>query len=192
MSIRKDKIVVIDLEATCWEGYDAPEGQENEIIEIGVCLLEPNSGAVTDKRSILVRPEKSVVSPFCTKLTSITQEMVDQHGIPFAEACAILEREYDTRNRLWASWGAFDRTLFRKQCKSRGVRYPFSKKHSNLKRVFQDSHGTRMGLARALAALKIEHTGRHHRGHDDAYNTALVLNQLMRLYGQKIMKRYGW
>jgi inhibitor of KinA sporulation pathway (predicted exonuclease) len=192
MSIRKDKIVVVDLEATCWEGYDAPEGQENEIIEIGICLLEPSSGTVSDKRGILVKPEKSVVSPFCTKLTSITQEMVDTRGIRFSEACDILEKEYDTRNRLWASWGAFDRMLFKKQCKSRGIRYPFSKKHSNLKRVFQESHGTRMGLVRAMAALKIEHTGRHHRGHDDAYNTALVLHQLMRLYGQNIMKRYGW
>ncbi|MEO0596531.1 MAG: hypothetical protein AAF126_10505 [Chloroflexota bacterium] len=32
MAIRKDKIIVVDLEATCWEGFDAPEGQENEII----------------------------------------------------------------------------------------------------------------------------------------------------------------
>jgi len=192
LSIRKDKIIVVDLEATCWEGYDAPEGQENEIIEIGICLLDPNTQSVSDKRSILVKPEKSVVSPFCRKLTSITQEMVDTQGISFVEACAILEKEYDTRNRLWASWGAFDRKLFKAQCKSRDVRYPFSKKYSNLKRVFQDSHGTRMGLARAMSALKIEPTGRQHRGHDDAFNTALVLNELMRVYGQTIMKRYGW
>ena len=40
MSIRKDKLLVVDLEATCWEGYNAPAGQKNEILEIGVCLLD--------------------------------------------------------------------------------------------------------------------------------------------------------
>lgn len=192
MAIRKDKIVVVDLEATCWQGFDAPEGQENEIIEIGICLLDPNAAAVTDKRSILVKPEKSIVSEFCTQLTTITQEMVDTQGIAFAEACHILETQYDTRNRLWASWGSFDYNMFRKQCKKRGVRYPFSKKYSNLKRVFMDSYGKRLGLAHALSTTGIEQTGTAHRGDDDAYNTAQLLNYLLQTYGQRILKRYGW
>ena len=38
-----DKIIVIDLEATCWEG-DPPPGQESEIIEIGLCILDVATG----------------------------------------------------------------------------------------------------------------------------------------------------
>lgn len=192
MAIRKDKIVVVDLEMTCWEGFDAPEGQQNEIIEVGVCLLEPRAAAISAKQSILVKPTESIVSPFCTKLTSITQAMVDTGGIPFEQACSILEKEYDTRNRLWASWGAFDRQFLWQQCKRRQVRYPMSKKHSNLKRVFQDSWGERMGLARALKAAQLEQVGTAHRGDDDAFNTAQLLNFLLQTFGEGILRRYGW
>lgn len=34
-----DNIIIIDLEATCWEGKP-PQGQESEIIEIGICVLD--------------------------------------------------------------------------------------------------------------------------------------------------------
>lgn len=192
MAIRKDKIIIVDLEATCWEGFDAPQGQQNEIIEIGVCLLDPKAAEVTEKRSILVKPLESDISEFCTNLTSITQEMVDTQGIAFDAACKILETEYDSRNRLWASWGSFDRKFFFKQCKRRDVRYPMSKKHANLKRVFQDNYGQRMGLARALAASHIEQIGTAHRGDDDAYNTAVLLNHLMQTFGLHILKRWGF
>lgn len=193
MAIRKDKIVVIDIEATCWEGYDAPEGQQNEIIEIGVCLLNPKIPiSITGKRSILVKPQESEISPFCTDLTSITPEMLEKDGIDFDEACKILEDDYDTRNRLWGSWGALDMRLFKSQCRRRKVRYPFSKKHSNLKRVFHEFHGQRMGLARALTAVGIEAEGTAHRGDSDAYNTAVLLQHLFEVYGENILKRYGF
>ena len=38
-----DCILVVDLEATCWVG-GPPEGQESEIIEIGLCVLHVSSG----------------------------------------------------------------------------------------------------------------------------------------------------
>ena len=88
MTRKYDQIIVVDIECTCWEG-DPPDGQENEIIEIGVCRLRPDTGERFGKRSILVKPERSVVSPFCTELTSLTQEQVDT-GISFTEACAYL------------------------------------------------------------------------------------------------------
>jgi inhibitor of KinA sporulation pathway (predicted exonuclease) len=194
MAIHKDKIVVIDLEATCWEGFDAPEGQVNEIIEIGVCLIEPRKFPiqVTDKRSILVKPTESIVSPFCTELTSLTQEMVDTQGISFDEACSILENDYDSRNRLWVSWGGFDKEFFKAQCRRRKVRYPLNRKHGNLKSIFQDRHGERMGLMRALETVGIQAQGTTHRGDDDAYNTACLLKYLFERYGGDILKAKGF
>lgn len=194
MAIRKDKIIVADFEATCWEGFDAPEGQENEIIEMGICLLDPKSSpiSISDKRSILIKPIESVVSPFCTQLTTLTQEMVDEQGITFDAACHILEKEYDARNRMWVSWGGWDKRFLLKQCKRRRVRYPFSKKWANLKRVFQHNHGQRMGLARALATVNIEAEGTAHRGDDDAHNTARLLKYLFEIYGMNILKRFGF
>lgn len=194
MAIRKDKIIVVDLEATCWEGFDAPEGQTNEIIEIGVCLLDPHSDpmSISEKRSLLVKPTESVVSPFCTDLTTITQEMVNNDGIDFEEACKILETEYDSRNRIWVAWGGWDKRFFLKQSKRRKIRYPFSKKHSNIKRVFHENHGERLHFALALEKSHIEAEGTAHRGDDDAYNTARLLRHLFEVYGDNILKRYGF
>ena len=57
-----DKIIVIDVEATCWEGVPLA-GMESDIIEIGICLLDVQSGEITNNKGILVKPERSTISP---------------------------------------------------------------------------------------------------------------------------------
>lgn len=192
MSIYKDKIIVVDIEATCWQDRKVPEGQQNEIIEVGVCLLDAETHDISDKRSIFVRPEKSHVSAFCTELTGITKTQLDEHGVPFAEACAMLERDYDSRNRLWASWGSYDRHLFMGQCKARDIRYPFNKKHCNIKRVVKDTLKQRLPFADILTLTGLGMVGQQHRGGDDAYNTARLLAYLIDVYGRGIMQKYGY
>jgi inhibitor of KinA sporulation pathway (predicted exonuclease) len=66
-----DKIIVIDLESTCWDG-PPPDGQVSEIIEIGVALVDVASMQREAKQSILIKPVRSQVSDFCTKLTTLT------------------------------------------------------------------------------------------------------------------------
>src|SRR5690242_16971374 len=105
-----DQILIIDVEATCWDG-PTPQGQESEIIEIGLCLLETATGRRHSKRSILICPERSTISPFCTQLTGLTQEQVQQ-GISFTDACALLQIEYQSHQRIWASYGDSDRQRF--------------------------------------------------------------------------------
>lgn len=39
MSINLDKILVIDVESTCWE-REPPPGQRSEIIEVGITLFD--------------------------------------------------------------------------------------------------------------------------------------------------------
>ena len=46
-----NKIIIIDLEATCWEGIP-PKGEVSEIIEIGICLLDTLTGEISDNRGI--------------------------------------------------------------------------------------------------------------------------------------------
>ena len=112
MAKRLDHILVIDIESTCWDGGFPPRGETNDIIEIGLTPLELSTGRRLEKRSILVRPERSKVSPFCTQLTTLTQEQVDS-GILFKDACKILETEYLSQERLWASFGDYDRKQFK-------------------------------------------------------------------------------
>lgn len=174
-----DKILVIDVEATCWESKPPP-GQESEIIEIGICVLDVRLGKRVDKRSILVRPERSRVSPFCTKLTTLTQEQVDT-GITFREACRILKKEYMSKKRVWASYGDYDRRKFERECASKKISYPFGPTHINVKNLFALKYRLQRepGMAQALKEAGLSLEGVHHRGGDDAWNIANLLCQIL-------------
>jgi len=41
------KILVIDVEATCWESGVPPKGQCKEIIQIGICPIDLHSGKLS-------------------------------------------------------------------------------------------------------------------------------------------------
>lgn len=179
MPKKLDKILVIDIEATCWEGAPPP-GEESEIIEIGVCLLEAMTGERSGKQSILVRPERSRVSAFCTQLTTLTQEEVNR-GITFSAACLLLQQQYAARHRTWASYGDYDRRQFQKQCESFKVDYPFGPTHINVKNLFALAHGLadEVGMAQALERMQRPLEGVHHRAGDDAWNIAGILAELL-------------
>jgi inhibitor of KinA sporulation pathway (predicted exonuclease) len=185
-----DKLMVVDLEATCWEG-EPPPGEESEIIEIGLCLVDIPSGELELRRSILVRPERSRVSVFCTELTTLTQEQVDA-GLSFAEACALLRHEYAGRSRVWASYGDYDRCKLRAQCDARGVAYPLGRTHLNVKNLaaLRLRLDREVSLPQALAQFGWELEGTYHRGDDDAWNIARLLRALL-WDGQEPQRSYG-
>ncbi|MCP4216908.1 MAG: exonuclease domain-containing protein [bacterium] len=174
-----EKIVVVDVEATCWEGT-LPENQKNEIIEIGICLLDVHTGEITDNRGIIVKPTTSEVSEFCTKLTTLTAEEVAK-GISFKEACAVLKKEFNTKSRAWASFGAYDLKQFTRQCESESIGYPFGPGHINVKTLFALKQKLRreVGMAGALELLELPLEGTHHRGVDDARNIAKIMKYLL-------------
>lgn len=179
MARKLDQVIVVDVESTCWEG-EPPPGQESEVIEIGVCALDVASGRRLERRSILVKPERSTVSPFCTRLTTLTQEQVDG-GIPFRQACAMLRETCLTKDRVWASYGDYDRRQFERQGQARAVGYPFGPGHLNVKSLFALTHALsrEVGMSEALALLNLPLEGVHHRGGDDAWNIAGILSELL-------------
>ena len=174
-----DRINVVDLESTCWEG-EPPQDQFSEIIEIGICTLDVTSGEILERESILVRPKYSRVSEFCTHLTTITQQMVDG-GISFLEACEILQNKYSSRLRVWASYGDYDRKMMLQQCSTQHVVYPFGDTHINIKNILAVMLGLpkEAALDQALALLDMPLIGTHHRGVDDACNMAGILSRLI-------------
>lgn len=180
MAKKLDKIVVVDIEATCWQGK-APDGQESDIIEVGICLLDVNTGEISDNRGIIVTPERSEVSEFCTELTTITPELVKKEGIPFKEALRIIKKEYEAPSRVWASFGAYDLKMFQRQCSALGRGYPFGPSHINVKSVFalKKKLNREQGMAGALQLLDIPLEGTHHRGVDDAKNIAKILRWIL-------------
>jgi inhibitor of KinA sporulation pathway (predicted exonuclease) len=176
-----DQILVVDIESTCWQNTPPP-GQESEIIEIGICLFDVASAQRLEKDSILVKPDRSQVSEFCTQLTTLTQAQVDR-GISFAAACSILKKKYLSKERVWTSYGDYDRRQFERQCESFQIGYPFGTTHLNVKSLFAIIHALpqEVGMDRALEFLNLPLEGTHHRGGDDAWNIAGILSKLLLL-----------
>ncbi len=179
MAMDLSQVLVVDVEATCWSGAP-PEGQEPEIIEIGWCVLETPGRTIVRSGDILVRPQRSSVSAFCTELTTLTQETVDD-GIGFADACGLLRDDVGAGQMMWASYGDYDRRQFRRQCSGWSVDYPFADSHLNIKVLFALMRGEphAPGMAGALRALGLPLQGTHHRACDDAANIASILGALL-------------
>lgn len=183
---------VVDVEATCWAD-EPPPGMASEIIEIGIAVLDlegvtgdaradgyGSAGARVERHRVLVRPEHSTVSEFCTELTGLTQAEVDT-GVSFAEACTILARDHAAGVRPWTSWGDYDRKQFTRQCQTTHTPYPFGVRHVNAKAEFARVYGLkkRPGMAQALEMAGLPLEGRHHSGVDDAWNIAALILKLV-------------
>lgn len=180
MSKKLDLVLVIDVESTCWE-HPPPRGQTSEIIEVGLCVVDLRLLERRERRSIMVKPMSSEVGEFCTQLTGITADMVSD-AAPLAEALRILREEYQACDRLFASWGDYDRNQFLRNCHTYNLKYPFGPTHLNVKNLFS----TALGLANELEIdaacdrVGIRMEGSHHRGVDDAWNIAQLLCLLLK------------
>ncbi|MEQ1565481.1 MAG: 3'-5' exonuclease [Myxococcota bacterium] len=182
--------VVVDLEGTCWVPEEHPtlaadQRNECEVIEIGAVRVDPIDGSPMSEFSSLVRPRRHpTLSPFCRRLTGITQQDVD--GAPtFAEAYeAFVSWAEGDEGLVLASWGAWDDRQLRRDAGRWGLPEP-RWQGLNVKRLFarraQGSNAPRggwMGLKAAVDHLGGTFTGAAHRGLDDARNVAWVLQRL--------------
>ncbi|MBB4807924.1 inhibitor of KinA sporulation pathway (predicted exonuclease) [Chryseobacterium defluvii] len=176
-----NEILIIDLEATCWENDRIPIGQKVDIIEIGICELNLKSEIISKKQSIYIIPERSEINGFCTKLTGITPKLIEEKGIYFEEACEKIRNEYHSVPLTWAGFGNFDREQVIEQCDWLSIENPFSGHYLNVMYEFKKYFRLpkQMGLKRALDHLKMDFEGNHHSGADDAYNTAKILRKIL-------------
>jgi inhibitor of KinA sporulation pathway (predicted exonuclease) len=92
-----------------------------------------------------------------------------------------LEDENQSKKRVWASYGDFDRRQFERECRLKQVPYPFGSRHLNVKTLFAIKHrlNEEIDMDKALALLGLKLIGTHHRGVDDAYNVARILYALI-------------
>lgn len=97
-------ILVVDLEATCWKTRpNPPPGQSHEIIEIGWAILDTESDppTITSNGTFLVKPVRSIVSEFCTELTTITPELLEAEGMTLEEAFRRLINDVHAGDYAW-------------------------------------------------------------------------------------------
>jgi inhibitor of KinA sporulation pathway (predicted exonuclease) len=173
------RYIILDLEATCWKRGTRPSRME--IIDIGAVCLE--DGLVTDEFSRFVKPiERPKLSEFCIELTTIQQTNIDS-----ADTFAAVFGEFldwiGSVPFIWCSWGAYDFYQLKIDCQRHTIDFPtILEQHINLKQQFSAVKGIKKcGMKRALDILEIPLEGQHHRGIDDARNTAKIAMEILPL-----------
>jgi len=180
LRLKLDKLLICDIECSCWSPRSSKPSNENqEIIEVGLCFFDLHFWKPATKHQIIVRPAESTITKFCTDLTGWTKERLEKDGISFRDACETLTSVYNSNRYPWASWGDFDRVAFERECNRKDVKYPFAATHINLKTIFSIhkklSKGVGMKKALEISGLKLE--GQHHEGLWDAWNVGRVLEK---------------
>lgn len=188
-AVRPAKFVIaVDFEATCSEDRIVVPRHEMEIIEIGCALVDTKSGEVVDTFSSFIKPIlHPTLTPFCTELTSITQDDVDTAPL-FREAADNLTEWLRLRGvtrsvpAIWISWGDFDAKMIVRDAALNNVRNPLAHfPHFNLKRVEACIRGDQVAersLFKSVSAYNMPWYGTHHRGVDDAVNLAHIYKHL--------------
>ena len=177
-------MAIVDLEATCYNTTPENAANAKEVIEVGWVLLNLKTLEVEQKAQFYVKPTSSYVSEFCTELTGISPQVVE-NAPSFSETMQLLQALHTKHGvTFWGSFGGYDRRQLLRQCESEAVPYPWAgDEHIDLKvlcsRLLSRSKARRPGLRAALDLVGLSFEGRHHSGVDDAYNAARVVVALL-------------
>ena len=164
--------LIVDLEATCFEGCELGD---MEIIEIGACRVD-QIGRIEDSFSSFVKPSRSSITAYCTEITNITVRDVaaaPSLALAFNKMHDWLQMS-GSHPTNWYSWGAFDRRLIEQECSEKNITHPLPS-HLCAKKLFQKRQlpkGKRVGLNKALVLKGLQFEGIPHRALDDALNVA--------------------
>jgi inhibitor of KinA sporulation pathway (predicted exonuclease) len=174
-----NSILVVDLEMTCWRGHP-PSGQEQEIIDIGLCAVAPGGVEVSQPHDIWVKPIRSEVSRFCTQITGITDEDLDD-GQPFSVAGEELKK-YSRHCCAWGSYGLPDKRWLEIEYARLGRPGLKGMPYINIRKLVRNFFSLEYctGLAESVRLCGKRFVGKAHTGGVDAYNAAVVLGHIMR------------
>lgn len=175
------KILLLDLELTCWADGTAPVGEFPEVIQIGTCLYDIERGERMNRMSLLVKPVHSTVSQYCTDLTGITPIALKKHGITLEHAARRL-LNLGLKRYAWASFGLGDR-LRLEQDMGHLENYPLNDHHYDLSTLGAMVLGStkKIGQAAMLQAFGLASEGRQHDASWDAWNLAAAVPYILRL-----------
>ncbi|NXH91432.1 ERI2 exoribonuclease, partial [Edolisoma coerulescens] len=193
-------LIVLDFEATCWP---EPERRGAEIIEFPAVLLNTSTGETESEFHMYVQPqEHPILSEFCTELTGITQNQVDE-GVPlniclsqFLKWIQKIQKEkkitFSTDSQCnstseakacaFVTWTDWDLGVcLHYECKRKQLRKPdILNSWIDLKATYRAFYNRKpKGLNGALQDLGIAFEGREHSGLDDSRNTARLAWRLI-------------
>ncbi|XP_056193220.1 ERI1 exoribonuclease 2 isoform X1 [Falco biarmicus] len=193
-------LIVLDFEATCWR-----DGRRRgpEIVEFPAVLLNTSTGEIESEFHTYVQPqEHPILSEFCTELTGITQDQVDE-GVPlniclsqFMKWIQKMQKEKkiifttdiqsnatpEAKACTFVTWTDWDLGVcLQYECKRKQLRKPdILNSWIDLKATYRAFYNRKpKGLSGALQDLGIAFAGREHSGLDDSRNTARLAWRLI-------------
>ncbi|XP_069701238.1 3'-5' exonuclease Snipper-like isoform X2 [Periplaneta americana] len=187
-------LIIIDFESTCWE--DNRNGNQPEIIEFPAVLINTQTGIIEEEFQQYVLPiENPILSEFCTKLTGIKQEMVE-NGVPLYTCLSLFTRwirEISVKRKLvfhkdkerkdgensctFVTWSDWDLSVcLHNECIRKQICKPdILCQWIDLRATYREFYKRRPhGLRGALSELGLQFEGREHSGLCDARNTACL------------------
>ncbi|VDM41231.1 unnamed protein product [Toxocara canis] len=181
----------MDFECTCEEEiYE----YEHEIIEFPAVLVDVRNRRIVDTFHSHVRPTiNPKLSEFCSQLTGVTQEMVD-NALPFVDVFDSF-RMWMQSHRLgrdnaryaFVTDGPWDiAKFFQMQCLKSGLetvphdfRYYINIRKSFLNKYVKGHHAQKTNLRGMLTELGMTFEGREHCGLDDSKNIARIVIRML-------------
>jgi inhibitor of KinA sporulation pathway (predicted exonuclease) len=173
--------VIVDLEATCWEGSSIGE---METIEIGAVYLDGLHYQPVSDFGTFVKPSVNpMLTDFCRQLTHIRQNQIDS-APSFAIAFGQFVNWAGSDPWKMCSWGGFDNDLLMVELQRHKLDWPPEYRgHINLKHLFAKAYNVKpsIGLREAMRKLSMPFEGTLHRGIDDAKNISRVAQTMLML-----------
>lgn len=175
--------VIVDLEATCWEGSSV---ENMEIIEIGAVFLGGDPPRPKSDFQQFVRPATNpILTDFCKDLTGIEQRQIGS-APSFPDSFRNFLQWIGRGDSRLCSWGSFDDELFAVELDRHDLNWPDRLRgHVNLKKLHAHAYSmpSEVGLEQALQKHGLSFDGRPHRGIDDARNISKIAQMILRLDG---------
>jgi len=181
---KHSKTQFLDLEMLCWPNKVLPVGQTQHIIQIGIVEIDNETLNITKRHSYYVRPNnpKFEVSEYCTKLTSITRDIIIQKGRPFPEVLRSIEKEFHPSTKISYAWGQ-DNDVLRSHCEQYSVENPWEKTSIwDFGVFFRSAYNIRqkLSLSKAIQLANLEFPGQAHDAVIDAEAVALLHINMMK------------
>lgn len=192
--------VVMDFEATCWK-----EGQstaDQEIIEFPAVFIDASTLEPIDEFREFVRPKFCPqLSAYCTQLTSIQQEDIDNAALlpqvlrRFGAWLDAYGLQANPSSAIPVTCGNWDlRSMLPTEVRRKALDFhPTLGWWCNIKDVFSRAMGRDRapGMDGMLKALRLPLVGHHHLGIDDCRNIARILQELLRRRGATVFASGG-
>lgn len=180
-------LAILDFEANCLRDRVI---NPQEIVEVPVVVYDLQKRQIDETKTFHYYCKPMIpITDFCTELTGITQETVD-NGLPFKKVINKLtqwvwENGWITQDGkytvLFVTHGDWDlQTALPKQCRYSGIKVPgYLREWCNLKLIYQKVyHRKGKGMARMLDELNMPLIGKHHSGIDDTRNIARMVQRI--------------